>query len=174
MGNEEGGTALDQAFEATMMSTTALEYTVGQAILKQPSLVAAPPGIPDAAALREAAKDMHKAVGDLIAIAQANMEKEDSVDISHAAEIFSRTMKSKAALDAMEHMRKMRECQEGEGDPWYCWREFGIWIFPYPRPLHPDWYKEMTVSEAWGQVHADAVGLLKALELKMQAWEPLR
>ncbi len=173
MADQESGTQLDQAFEAAMDSTAALEYTLGQAILKQPSLVAAPPGIPDAAALRETAKDMHKAVGELIAIAQASMEKEDSVDISHAAEIFSRTMKSKAALDAMEHMRKMRECQEGEGDPWYCWREFGIWIFPYPRPLHPDWYKDMTVSEAWGQVHAAAVNLLKALELQMEAWKPL-
>ncbi len=174
MGNQEGETALDRAFEAAMMSTAALEYTLGQVILKQPSLVAAPPGIPDVAALREAAKDMQKAVGELIAIAQANMEKEDSVDISHAAEVFSRTMKSKAALDAMEHMRKMRECQEGEGDPWYCWREFGIWIFPYPRPLHPDWFKEMTVSEAWGQLHADAVNLLKALELEVESWAPLK
>ena len=101
MGNQEGRTALDQAFEATMQSTAALEYFVQRAMWKQPSLVAAPPGVPDEAALYEAGKVMAQAVGDLIAIAQANSEKEDSVDISHAAEAFSRVLKSKAALDAM-------------------------------------------------------------------------
>jgi len=95
---------------------------------------------------------------------KAHMEQPTVSTGNAVSDSFARTMKSKAALDAWRRAKEMDECRRGEGDPFYCWREFHIWIFPWPQPPPPDTLEATTPAHAWSLTHSAALDLLGAVD----------
>ncbi len=190
MTTQEAGTSLDSAFETAVKSIAVLESVMlresYQACIKEVGdplvcclkqevrdgmlVIAPPPEFLDETDASPIFTTMRSAIEDLIKA----LREQQNVSPPWVMTPFERrvdaVLKSKAVLDMWKRIQEMDECQRGEGDPLYCWDEYGIWILPFPRPLHPDWLTGITVSQALGQVQSAAVALLEAIDLEMEVW----
>ena len=189
MTSREAGTSLDSAFETAVRSMAVLDSVMlresYQACIKEGGdplacwlqqdtrdgmlMVAPPPEFPDETGASQALTMMRASTEELIAALESQKEKPSApapIDPVQAA------LRTKAILDMWKRMKEIEACQKGERHPLYCWYEYGVWVFPWPRPLHPDWLKGVTVSQALAQMHSAAVALLEAIDLEIEAWGP--
>lgn len=191
MTTREAGTSLDSAFETAVRSMAVLDSVMlresYQACIKEGGdplecwlqqdtrdgmlMVAPPPEFPDETGARQALTMMRASIEELIAALESQKEKPSAPGPISGVEAALRT---KAILDMWERIKEIEACHKGEGSPLDCWEKYGIWIFPFPRPLHPDWLKGITVSQALAQTHSAAVALLGAIDFKMEAWGPAK
>lgn len=190
MTTREAKTSLDSTFETAVRSMAVLESVMlresYQACIKEGGdplacclkqdtrdgmlMIAPPPDFPDETGAHQALTMMRASIEDLIKALREQQDVSPPWVMTPFEQAVDAVLKSKAVLDMWKRIQEMDECQRGEGDPFYCWEEYGIWIFPFPRPLHPDWLRGITVSQALGQVQSAAVALLEAIDLEMEAW----
>ncbi len=189
MTTREAGTSLDSAFETAVRSMAVLDSVMlresYQACIKEGGdplacwlqqdtrdgmlMVAPPPEFPDETGASQALVMMRASTEQLIAALESQKEKPSA---PAPVDAVTASLRTKAILDMWKRMKEIEACHKGEGDPFECWHKYGIWIFPWPRPLHPDWLKGITVSQALTQMHSAAVALLEAIDLEIEAWGP--
>lgn len=190
--SDETGTRLDQAFEAVMKSTAVVDALMrkerydecikggGDPLacwLKQGTpkllfLLAPPPEVPVETALHQALTDMRASVDYSIAGIKACMEKPDPAKKMAAIDPIEAALRTKAIRDYLRRMKEMEECAKGEGDAFMCWVKYRIWAFPFPQPPPPNILEATSSSQAWTQLHSDALELRRAIDLEMEAWAP--
>ena len=189
MTNPKVGTSLDSAFETAVRSMAVLDSVMlresYQACIKEGGdplacwlqqetldgmlIVAPPPEFPDETGAGRALIMMRASIEQLIATLESQKEKPSA---PAPVDAVTASLRTKAILDMWKRMKEIEACHKGEGDPFECWHKYGIWIFPWPRPLHPDWLKGIPVSQALAQMHSAAVALLDAIALEIEAWGP--
>ncbi len=189
MTTREAGTSLDSAFETTVRSMAVLDSVMlresYQACIKEGGdplacwlqqdtldgmlMAAPPPEFPDETGAGQALTMMRASIEQLIAALESQKEKPSA---PAPVDAVTASLRTKAILDMWKRMKEIEACHKGEGDPSECWHKYGIWILPWPRPLHPDWLQGITVSQALTQMHSAAVALLAAIDLEIEAWGP--